>query len=163
MNDTERLLAIEAIKQAKAWYFYGLDHRDWTIWREKVWTADGRLEVPEAGIVVEPLETVIAWVAQSTADQVSIHHGHMPMIEFVSENEAAVVWAMEDRLYRSEAHPLAGTVRYLHGFGHYHEIYVRSVSGWRLRSSRLTRLRVEEHGAAHVPRRQPSAVPAAST
>ena len=31
----------------------------------------------------------------------------------------------------------------LHGFGHYHETYVRLDAGWRIRSSRLTRLRVE--------------------
>lgn len=152
MDTSERLMAIEEIKQAKAWYFYGLDHRDWGIWRDRVWTSDARLEVPEAGIVVEPLETVIAWVAESTADQVSVHHGHMPIIEFVSDDEATVIWAMEDRLYRSERHPLAGDVRYLHGFGHYHETYVRTQAGWRLRSSRLTRLRVEERADAYPPR-----------
>jgi SnoaL-like protein len=152
MDASERLLAIEEIKQAKAWYFYGLDHRDWAIWRERVWTDDAHLEVPEAGMVVEPLETVIAWVAESTADQVSVHHGHMPIIDFVSDNDARVIWAMEDRLYRSEAHPLPGNVGYLHGFGHYHETYVRTEVGWRLRTSRLTRLRVEEHATAHRPR-----------
>lgn len=153
MDGTETLLAIEAIKQAKAWYFYGLDRRDWAIWRDRVWTQDGRLEVPEAGMIVEPLETVIEWVAASTADQVSVHHGHTPAIDFVSDAEARVIWAMEDRLYRSESHPLAGNVRYLHGFGHYHETYVKADRGWRLRSSRLTRLRVEEHETAHQPRK----------
>jgi hypothetical protein len=106
MNDIERLAAIEAIKQAKAWYFYGLDHRDWGIWRERVWAPDGRLEVPEVDMVVEPLETVIEWVAAQTGDQVSVHHGHMPIIDFVSDDEAKVIWAMEDRLYRKPGEPL---------------------------------------------------------
>ena len=143
MTETERLAAIEAIKQAKAWYFYGLDHRDWAIWRDKVWCADGRLEVPEVDMVVEPLETVIEWVAQQTGDQVSVHHGHMPIIDFVSDDEAKVIWAMEDRLYRKPDEPLHDGSTYLHGFGHYHETYVRTPAGWRIRSSRLTRLRVE--------------------
>jgi hypothetical protein len=154
MDAQEKLLAIEAIKQAKAWYFYGLDHRDWAIWRDKVWTEDGRLEVPEADMIVEPLSAVIAWVAESTAEQVSVHHGHMPIIEFVSDAEATVIWAMEDRLYRSEEHPLPGGVGYLHGFGHYHETYVKADCGWRLRASRLTRLRVEEY-ASVPPARMP--------
>jgi hypothetical protein len=143
MDDTQRLAAIEEIKQAKAWYFYGLDHKDWDIWRDKVWTADGRLEVPEADMVVEPLETVIEWVSASVGDQVSVHHGHMPIIEFVSDSEAKVIWAMEDRLYRTKEHPLHDGAHYLHGFGHYRETCVKTGAGWRIKSSRLTRLRVE--------------------
>lgn len=143
MTETERLLAIEAIKQAKARYFYGLDHKDWDLWRREVWAADGRLDVPEAGIVVEPLEEVIRWVSASVGDQVSVHHGHMPIIEFVSNTEARVIWAMEDRLYRTREFPLEDGSTWLHGFGHYHETYVKTHDGWRIRSSRLTRLRVE--------------------
>ena len=145
MTEAERLSAIEAIKQAKAWYFYGLDHRDWAIWRERAWAPDGRLEVPEVGMVVEPLEQVIEWVAASTGDQVSVHHGHMPIIDFVSDDEAKVIWAMEDRLYRKPHEPLHDGSTYLHGFGHYHETYVRTPAGWRIKSSRLTRLRVQSH------------------
>ena len=143
MNDTERLLAIEAIKQAKACYFYGLDHQDWAVWRDQAWAADGRLEVPEAGVIVEPLDEVIRWVSASVGDQVSVHHGHMPIIEFTSDTEAKVIWAMEDRLYRTSEHPLEDGSTWLHGFGHYHETYVKTAAGWRIRSSRLTRLRVE--------------------
>ena len=143
MDEIDRLAAIEAIKQAKAWYFYGLDHRDWDVWRDKAWAADGRLEVPEVDMVVEPLESVIGWVAAQTGDQVSVHHGHMPIIDFVSDDEARVIWAMEDRLYRKPGEPLHDGSSYLHGFGHYHETYVRSAAGWRIKSSRLTRLRVE--------------------
>ncbi|PEQ13690.1 hypothetical protein B2G71_05040 [Novosphingobium sp. PC22D] len=143
MTELDRLLAIDAIKACKANYFYGLDHRDWDLWRAKVWAPDGRLEVPEADMVVEPLDKIIEWVAASTGDQVSVHHGHMPIIDFLGDDEAKVIWAMEDRLYRTREHPLEDGSNYLHGFGHYHETYVRLESGWRIRSSRLTRLRVE--------------------
>ena len=143
MDDLERLLAIDSIKQAKAQYFLGLDHKDWDIWRDKVWAEDGRLEVPEADMVLEPLEKVIEWVSASVGDQVSVHHGHMPIIDFVSDTEAKVIWAMEDRLYRSKEHPLEDGSTHLHGFGHYRETYVKTDRGWRIKSSRLTRLRVE--------------------
>lgn len=143
MTELERLLAIEDIKQVKAKYFYGLDHHDWDMWRDEVWAPNGRLEVPEADMVLEPLDRVIEWVAASTGDQISVHHGHMPIIEFESDSSANVVWAMEDRLYRTAECPLADGSTYLHGFGHYRETYVRIDPGWRIQSSRLTRLRIE--------------------
>ena len=143
MNDIERLIAVGEIKQVKAKYFWGLDHKDWDLWRREVWTPDGRLEVPEIDEVYEPLERVIEAVSSQVADQVSVHHGHQPIIEFSSEIEANVIWAMEDRLYRSKEHPLHDGSTYLHGFGHYREIYVKLDAGWRIQSSRLTRLRLE--------------------
>lgn len=143
MNGIERLLAIEEIKQVKARYFYGLDHKDWDLWRREVWAPDGRLEVPEADVVVTPFDALVEWVSRSCGDQVSVHHGHMPIIDFVSDTEARVIWAMEDRLYRTRECPLEDGATYLHGFGHYRETYVKTPAGWRIQSSRLTRLRVE--------------------
>ncbi|MCB2073600.1 MAG: nuclear transport factor 2 family protein [Novosphingobium sp.] len=151
MNDIERLLAIEEIKQVKARYFYGLDHKDWDLWRREVWAPDGRLEVPEAGMVLEPFDTVIEWVSQSVGDQVSVHHGHMPIIEFTSDTMAKVIWAMEDRLYRTREFPLEDGSTYLHGFGHYRETYVKTDAGWRIQSSQLTRLRVEMTKVSGMP------------
>ena len=143
MTDLERILAIEAIKRVKSKYFYGLDHKDWDLWRREVFATDGKLIVPEVPIEIAGLENIIAWVSKSTADQVSVHHGHMPDIEITSRDAAVGVWAMEDRLYRTKQHPLEDGSIYLHGFGHYHETYVRTSAGWRISSTRLTRLRVE--------------------
>ncbi len=143
MDDVERLVAIQDIRQTKANYFWGLDHKDWDLWRREVWAPDGRLEVPEVDEVYEPLEKVIEAVSTQVGDQVSVHHGHMPIIEFVSDSEAKVIWAMEDRLYRSKEFPLHDGSMLLHGFGHYHEVYVKLECGWRIKSSRLTRLRLE--------------------
>lgn len=143
MDDVARLLAIEEIKRLKARYFYGIDHKDWDLWKAEVFAPDGRLEVPEVGMVVAGIDAVIEWVAAQAADQVSVHHGHMPDIEILSDTTAKGTWAMEDRLYRSKEHPLHDNVSYLHGFGHYHETYVRLDSGWRIQSTRLARLRVE--------------------
>lgn len=143
MDGIDRLLAIEEIGQTKAKYFYGLDHKDWDLWRAEVWAPDGRLEVPEADMVLEPLDTIIEWVAKSVGDQVSVHHGHMPSFDFLSGTQAKVIWAMEDRLYRTKEFPLEDGSTYLHGFGYYHETYEKRDDGWRITSSRLTRLRIE--------------------
>jgi len=151
MTDEERLLAIEEIGQVKAKYFYGLDHKDWDLWRREVWAPQGRLEVPEADMVLEPFDKVVEWVSRSVGDQVSVHHGHMPIFDFVSGTEARVIWAMEDRLYRSKEFPLEDGSTYLHGFGHYHETYVKLEQGWRILSSRLTRLRLKMTQVAGQP------------
>jgi hypothetical protein len=143
MDDIERLVAIQEIKQVKAKYFWGLDHKDWDLWRREVWAPDARLEVPEVDEVHEPLEKVIEAVSSQAGDQVSVHHGHQPIITFTSDTEARVIWAMEDRLYRSKEYPLHDGSTWLHGFGHYHETYVKLDVGWRLHTTRLTRLRLE--------------------
>ena len=143
MTAFEKLLAIEEIKRLKAKYFYALDHKDWEVWRCEVFAPDGRLIVPEANFEVAGVDAVIELVARRMTYQDSIHHGHMPDIEILSEDSAKGVWAMEDRLYLPKAHPMEDGTTYLHGFGHYHETYIRLAAGWRIQSTRLTRLRVE--------------------
>ncbi len=144
MNDIEHLLAIEAIRQLKAKYFYGLDHRDWEMWRREVFAPDAALHVPEfRAEPFTPLDQLIDYVRESTADQVSVHHGHTPIIEVTSDTTATGIWVMEDRLYRSKEHPLYDGSTFLHGFGHYRETYVKLDCGWRIQTTQLTRLRVE--------------------
>ncbi len=143
MNDIERLLAIEEIKRLKARYFYGIDNKDWELWRGEVWAPDARLVVGEIGQDVSGRDELIAWVAERSADQVSVHHGHMPDIDILSDTEAKGVWAMEDLIWRSKEHPLFGEYSYVHGWGHYRETYVRLDAGWRIRTTQLTRLRTE--------------------
>jgi len=143
MNPIDKLLAIEEIKRLKSRYFWGLDHKDWDFWRREVWAPDARLIVPEASRECAGIDAILAYVKESTADQVSVHHGHMPDIEITSDSTATGVWAMEDRLYRTKQFPLADGSTCLHGFGHYQETYVRLDAGWRIQTTRLTRLRVE--------------------
>jgi hypothetical protein len=142
MTEIEKLLAIEEIKQLKAKYFYYLDHKDWVNWREQVWAPEGKLVVAaEIDHTVFPREPMIEWVASRFADMVSVHHGHTPIIDIISETEAKALWAMEDRLYRGKGNPEGES--FVLGFGHYHETYVKLEVGWRIRSTRLTRLRAE--------------------
>jgi hypothetical protein len=109
-----------------------------------VFAPDASLHVPESREeAYVGVDNIIAWVSASTGDQVSVHHGHMPNIQICSADSATGIWAMEDRLYRSKEQPLPSGHTYLHGFGHYHETYVRGHTGWRIKSTRLTRLRVE--------------------
>lgn len=141
MTPVEYLTAVHEIEQLKARYFYGYDHKDWAFWRDEVWAPDGRLEVPEMGKNIGPRDAMIAWVIERSMKQVSVHHGHTPIIEITSPTTATGIWAMEDRLYRHRDHPDYEDAARILGFGHYHERYVKLDVGWRILSTRLTRLR----------------------
>lgn len=143
MSPIEKLVAIEEIKQLKARYFYFMDHKDWDNWRTQVWAPDARLEIPEIDTVFTGGDLIVEKVALQADGQVSVHHGHMPIIEITSDTTATGIWAMEDRLYREKPHPFDDDFNFLLGFGHYHESYVRLDCGWRIASTRLTRLRVQ--------------------
>ncbi len=143
MTDIERLLAIEEIKQLKAKYFWCVDSKDWARWKAEVWAPDARLETATVSKVVEGVDEIIKWASASAGNQVSTHHGHMPIIEITSDTTATGIWAMEDILRLPKDQPSSYGYTYLHGFGHYHETYVKGPNGWRIKSTLLTRQHVE--------------------
>jgi hypothetical protein len=130
---------VEAIRQLKARYFRTMDTKDW----------DGFLSVFVPGVMIdmtgeggtrtEGAADFVATVRSSLEDAVTVHHGHMPEIEITSPNTATGVWAMEDHLWWPEGSP----IRHLHGYGHYHDTYVKTAEGWRIASLSLTRLHRE--------------------
>lgn len=70
---------------------------------------------------------------------VSVHQGHTAEIEVTGESTASAVWSMTDRLY----FPPGGKYSVMTGYGHYHETYQKVDGAWKLKTTRLTRLRVE--------------------
>ena len=139
MDDLERLLAIEEIKQLKGRYFYHLDHKDWDGWRREVFAPDATMDVAEDdGQRVVGIEAIIPYVANVLEGVRTVHHGHMPIIEILPDGTAKGIWAMEDVLFWPAGHRL-GQGRY-HGYGHYRETYARRPEGWRITSLMLTRL-----------------------
>jgi uncharacterized protein (TIGR02246 family) len=125
---------IEAIKQLKARYFRALDTKDWKGMRA-VFSDDVVVDTSESdGGVVTGADAFIAFLQQVLKDVVTVHHGHMPEIELTSPTTAKAIWAMTDVLQWPN-----GTE--LHGWGHYHETYVRIDGAWRIKTLKLTRLR----------------------
>jgi hypothetical protein len=145
-TESERLIAIEAIKTLKARYFRCMDTKDWA-GLEAVFADDAefdmRGEVADKSKAAEGLVVgatrIAAFIRNAVETLVTAHHGHMPAIELVSATEAKGIWAMEDVL----RWPDGAAIRTLHGYGHYHETYVLTPKGWRIQSSRLSRLRVD--------------------
>jgi uncharacterized protein (TIGR02246 family) len=130
---------IEAIKQLKARYFRLMDTKDWAGFRA-LFTDDVRVDVSGDGAgVFEGVEAFMAMLEPTLAEVVTVHHGPMPEIELTSPTTATGIWAMEDML----RFPEATGIGELHGYGHYHETYVKDAGGWRIASTRLARLRLD--------------------
>lgn len=131
---------IEAIKQLKARYFRTMDTKDWDGMRA-VFTDDVVVDtMSSGGGVVSGGDEFIAFLRSMIGDVITVHHGHMPEITLTSATSATGIWAMEDRLRWPD-----GTE--LDGYGHYHEVYEKRDGEWRIRSTTLTRLRLDARPA----------------
>ena len=127
---------VEAIKQLKARYFRAMDTKDWDAMR-RVFTDDVVMDTSESGGgVVTGGDEFMGFLRKVLDGVATVHHGHTPEIELTSPTTAHGVWAMEDMLRWPDG-------RELHGYGHYHETYEKADGVWRIKSSKLTRLRMD--------------------
>ena len=138
MEDIDRLLAIEAIKQLKARYFRCMDTKDWDGFAA-VFSDDAVMDMSqETGEMIEGGGRAIADYVRAAVDPVeTVHHGHMPEIDVTSPDSATGVWAMMDVL----RWPAGGPLGAMTGYGHYHETYARIDGEWKITRLLLTRLR----------------------
>lgn len=154
LTDTERLVAIEEIKNLKARYFRAIDTKDWEL-LGSVFAADAVFDFREAGIdpvdtedtgqgpkPVEGGEAIVSAVAKMLEHVQSVHHGHVPEITIDSVTTATGIWPMEDVIRRLDEQGRPQKKGGFTGYGHYHETYVRVDGSWRIRTSTITRLRV---------------------
>jgi uncharacterized protein (TIGR02246 family) len=127
---------IEAIKQLKARYFRAMDTKDWDGMR-RVFSDDVVMDTTDSGgKVIAGGDAFMKFLRGTLAEVVTVHHGHMPEIALTSPTTATGIWSMEDMLRWPDG-------RELHGYGHYHETYEKNADGWRIKSSKLTRLRMD--------------------
>jgi uncharacterized protein (TIGR02246 family) len=126
---------IEAIKQLKARYFRTMDTKDWDGMRQ-VFTDDAVIDSSEAGgSLVTGADEFMAFLQGVLADAVTVHQGHMPEIDVTSDTTATGTWALNDIVIWPSGR--------LDGYGHYHETYAKGPDGWRISSSKLTRLHID--------------------
>ena len=145
LTDIERLTAIEDIKQLKARYFRSMDTKDWA-GLQAVFSDTAELDMRGEAAdkskatteLVVGAPNIMEFIRNAVLELTTVHHGHMPEIEITSPTTAKGVWAMEDVL----RWPAGAAVNTLQGYGHYHETYRKTEDGWRIQSSKLTRLRV---------------------
>ena len=136
MTNTDILADIEAIKQLKARYCRLLDSKDWEAWRD-LFTDDFHSDTAESGgkdIIGADEFVRFVRSALGKPTRATVHQVHAPEIEIISATEAKGIWALND------------IVRFsiglnLNGYGHYHETYQKIDGAWKIKYSKLTRLR----------------------
>jgi hypothetical protein len=145
MSDVERLVALEEIKRLKAMRDYCVDTKDWDTYET--------LHAPEATSQAEGVAQPWTSVAHMRADisarldkVTTTHHSHSPIITFESPDEARGIWAMEDMLYWKQG----AADHWYHGYGFYHETYVRRDGRWLFASRRLVRTHVTKSEGADL-------------
>ena len=149
MNQTDRLSAAEAIRTLKARYWRGVDTHDDELVRsilaeDCVLDYRGCCTDPVSGVDFLPVMNVVLkgrhrWASQAIAGFVTVHQGHQAEIEVADDGTASAIWTFSDRFFW----PAGGPYRTLTGYGHYHDTYERADDGWKLKTTRITRLRVE--------------------
>ncbi len=138
IDGSERLLAIEEIKQLKARYFRYVDTKQWEL-LPSVFTEDCTFGfegvVPGHVSRYGSVDDFVGGLKVILGDVTSVHHGHTPEITFRDARTATGIWPMTDLLERPLGHPLSSFT----GYGHYHEEY-RKEDEWRIASVYLSRL-----------------------
>ena len=141
MTELEKVAATLEIHALKARYFRMMDCKDWA-GLEAVFAPELVADFRDDQLqLTHGAASYIAKLAPILDQVTTVHHGHMPEITIESPDSARGIWAMEDKLWVQEGSSLP--FRWLHGYGHYHERYVRLDDGWRISEIRLSRLRVD--------------------
>ncbi len=148
MNDIDKLGAMESIRQLKAKYYRCLDTKNWSE-LETVFAPDVQADMREAtndydaSAIINGAHAFAQSIARAVEGMDTVHHGHTPEIEITSPTTASGIWAMEDKLWRQQNSVSKLPFAFLHGYGHYHETYVKLDGRWFIKTTRLTRLRVD--------------------
>lgn len=147
MDAIERLVAIEEIKQLKARYFRALDAQDWDAY-VGVFCEDGVIDLTEemkrhAGEAndagTNPLsrgrEEIRAFISSALEGGVSVHEGHMPIIDVTGPDSATGTWQFHDWITYGDTG--------FHGYGHYQEEYRRVDGRWLISFMSISRIRLD--------------------
>jgi hypothetical protein len=151
MTETERLAAIEGVKRVKAAYWRGVDSGDGDLVRS-ILAEDCELDFhgccrdPQSGIDHLPAMNMVlrgraAWLSEGMSRYgiVSVHQGHQSEIGITGPDTATGIWSFTDRMF----FPAGGTIAQLTGYGFYHDSYLKRDGRWQIRTSRISRIRVE--------------------
>lgn len=127
MNDLERLMEIERIKQLKYRYFRHLDLKEWDA-LEALFTADATSSYGDGKFAYSGREKIMEFLrgALGRPTILTAHHGHHPEIELTGPETARGTWALGDQVIDLEH----GFV--LRGAAFYEDEYRKESGEWRL-------------------------------
>ena len=138
------LSAFDQVRLAKARYCRFIDTRQWTEFGQLF------VESPDIRIYDAAGELIVSFSSSSaftgaardylTGAQ-SIHQVHNEELTQTSDSDISAIWSMEDHILFPA--PAAGQPSRHHGYGHYHEQWTLTHSGWRIASLALRRTILE--------------------
>ena len=95
----DRMTDVFAIHQLKSRYFRYLDTKQWAEWRkvftdDLVFYADNSVLPSSQKPMQSGGDNFVQFVSKQLTGAVTVHHGHMPEIEFTGPSSARGIWAM---------------------------------------------------------------------
>jgi hypothetical protein len=140
----QRLIDIEAIREMKARYFRYVDNKEWNaygnLYAEEIdFEPDPKLGRPLGADNPPSREDLVNLISTFLEGTTTVHTGHTSEIEITGPDTARGIWSMSDYVVWPSDGPPVG----YRGYGHYHEEYVRTPDGWKIKRRRLTRLRLD--------------------
>jgi SnoaL-like domain len=126
----QQLLDIEAIKQLKGNYCRCVAIEDWDTFFT-LFTEDLEFVTPNDGKVYSPRSAFYTMHKANLQDPKvwGVVHCYTPMIAITGPDSAHGTWGMEDVHIYPDTDPQVGH----HGYGFYHEDYVRTSEGWKFK------------------------------
>ena len=135
----QRLEDIEQIKQLKARFFRFIDEKNWVGFGD-LFTSDAELVSQGQDFSAMGGQGYGKMIGDLVAKAPTVHHGHMPEIEIIDNNNAKGIWAMEDLLTFPDAE---NAYPGHNGYGQYRESYKKENGTWKISSTVLTRFRMD--------------------
>lgn len=135
--DIQRILDLEAIRQLKAKQVRTVDAKEWDTWRNECLHPD--FEMHGDGGLTAGRDNVVASVSSKLAEATTVHRLHNSEVTITGPDSATAIWPVDD--YVTMTHQ--GQPMVIRGFGHYHDDYIRTPDGWRIRRTKLIRQKVD--------------------
>lgn len=138
------LQQIKKIKNLKGSYCRFVDTKQWDS-LSNLMSDDANLvfEDPNGKLLYEfkSSKEMIDLSAGMLASAVTVHHVHNFELVAISADQAEVIWALEDQILFPDN--VEAPFKSMYGFGHYHEKLEKSGDQWKIKSFRLTRLKLD--------------------
>lgn len=127
---------VDAIKQLKATYFSNIDAKNWDGLSTLLDPNVVEDTTCSAGPIFYGRDSFIAFLKLTLGGATTHHQGTDPHIKINSATTASGLWTLEDVLV------FGGTLG-VHGYGHYNDTYVKTNGKWVVKTSKLTRTRID--------------------
>ena len=141
MDDLQKLVEIEAIKQLKARYQRAVDTKDWDL-MSSVLAPDAKSIYSDGKYAFEGREAIVDFLSKSLGNTAiaSMHHAHTPEIDVTSETTASGKWYLEDFVVTALPSDGAPDGTVLHGTGIYFDDYVKIDGEWLIQQTGYERI-----------------------